>query len=295
MSPRRRAAIRWALAIALVVVVLPSVDIAAVASRLGSVDLRLAIPGIVGLVAVHLIGALTWRRLHRLLARSRLAWPSAIRLYYAAQAVGSITPANVGADVYRVAIVDEPGGRGSSILPIVIQRMTSMAALVALGALGAVALPAFGGAALGASAGAAPDPWIWILVAGLIATIATVAAWARWGDRVRARILASDLSGDGSAVDVKAWPAASRDGFALGLTFHAASLALGLLLVLAVDVTLAGRAFEVLAALAVARLSLALPITPSGIGIQEGALAFLFVQLGIPADVALAAILLVKW
>jgi len=83
-----------------------------------------------------------------------------------------------------------------------------------------------------------------------------------------------------------------RDGFGLGLVFHGVSLALGLLLVAAVDPATAGRPVEVLAALAVARLSLAVPISPNGLGIQEGALGLLFVQLGLEPEVALAALLL---
>ncbi|HLA65369.1 MAG TPA: lysylphosphatidylglycerol synthase domain-containing protein, partial [Candidatus Saccharimonadales bacterium] len=44
--------------------------------------------------------------------------------------------------------------------------------------------------------------------------------------------------------------------------------------------------------LAVARLSILIPFSPSGLGFQEGALAMLFVGIGLPADVALAAALL---
>jgi uncharacterized protein (TIRG00374 family) len=42
----------------------------------------------------------------------------------------------------------------------------------------------------------------------------------------------------------------------------------------------------------VARLALTVPISPSGLGFQEGALSVLFVGLGLPAETALAALLL---
>ena len=85
---------------------------------------------------------------------------------------------------------------------------------------------------------------------------------------------------------------AVRDGFGLGLLFHGSSLLLGLVLVRAVDPVASAQPWLVLGALAVARLSLAVPLSPNGIGIQEGLLAILFVQLGLPADVAIAAALL---
>ena len=79
-------AVRWAIAVALVAVVLSRFDLAAVAARLAAVDLLLAGPAIVGLVGIHLVGALTWRRLFDRLAGVRLPWRLAIRHYYAAQA-----------------------------------------------------------------------------------------------------------------------------------------------------------------------------------------------------------------
>jgi uncharacterized membrane protein YbhN (UPF0104 family) len=85
---------------------------------------------------------------------------------------------------------------------------------------------------------------------------------------------------------------AVRDGIGLGLVFHGAGLLLGLVLVRAVDAEAVVQPSLVLAALAVARLSLAVPIAPNGIGIQEGVLAILFVQLGLPAESAIAAALL---
>jgi uncharacterized protein (TIRG00374 family) len=44
----------------------------------------------------------------------------------------------------------------------------------------------------------------------------------------------------------------------------------------------------------VARLALAVPLLPSGLGVQEGMLGLLFVGLGMPPDTALAAMLLAR-
>jgi len=83
-----------------------------------------------------------------------------------------------------------------------------------------------------------------------------------------------------------------RDGFGLGLVFHAASIWLGWVLIAAVDPGTATHTVEVLAILAIARLSVVLPISPAGLGVQEAAVGVLFAQVGLDPGVALAAILL---
>jgi uncharacterized protein (TIRG00374 family) len=83
---------------------------------------------------------------------------------------------------------------------------------------------------------------------------------------------------------------ASLVGFVLGLAFHLGSILLTYLLVLAVDPRPISLA--TVSAVAVARLSLAVPISPSGLGVQEGALAVLFVGIGLAPEAALAALLL---
>jgi uncharacterized membrane protein YbhN (UPF0104 family) len=85
-------------------------------------------------------------------------------------------------------------------------------------------------------------------------------------------------------------------GLAQGLAFHAGAIGLTWLLVLAVDPDLAAASPgpttpAILAALAVARLSMAVPIAPSGLGVQEGVAAALFALLGLAPETALAAML----
>jgi len=79
-------------------------------------------------------------------------------------------------------------------------------------------------------------------------------------------------------------------GFAFA--FHAVSIVLTALLVVAVDPSAVG--ISVLAAIVVARLSLAVPILPSGLGANEAILSLLFVGLGFAPQTALAALLLTR-
>ena len=284
MNPRVRVAVRWALGIALLVVLLSWFDFASVKGRLASLDLRLAVPAILGLVAVHLVAALSWRRLTEHLTGLRIDWRTTVRLYYAAQAWGAITTANLGADVFRVASVDPGPGRARSARPVAIQRLASVGALVVMGILGALALPIAG---------------LRQFVLALLGIGAAVGAGIVLLSRGSA-LLHGPLRGLAGrfGVDIGHAPAgpglgvALRDGLGLALVFHGLSLLLGLVLVAAVDPSAVGRPLEVLGALAVARLSLAVPLSPNGIGLQEGALTILFVQLGLGPDVALAAALL---
>jgi len=76
------------------------------------------------------------------------------------------------------------------------------------------------------------------------------------------------------------------------VAFHGVAIGLTGLLVVAVEPS--APIGPVIAALAVARLALAVPITPSGLGVQEGAAAGLFAAFGLAPGVALAAMLLAR-
>jgi uncharacterized membrane protein YbhN (UPF0104 family) len=284
VSGRARLAFRWAIGIALLAVVLWWFDVASIGARLAGVDAVLAVPAILGLVAIHGVAALSWRRLTDRLAGVKLGRRTTMRLYYAAQALGTVTPANVGADLFRVAAVNVGVGRARLAVPVIVQRLASIVALGLLGVAGAVALPLDG-------SGASLTP---VLVVGVVAGLGVVgvAAGVAWRGRRSPRLARWLGTGAGEAPDARWLGAAALDGVGLMLVFHGASLLFGLALVAAVDPAAVGRPTEVLAALAVARLSLAVPVSPNGIGLQEGALSLLFVHLGLPGDVAVAAALL---
>lgn len=268
-GPRQVAALRWLVALALLAVVFSRVDLGAFGARVSAADLRVAIPAIVGLVASQLIAASAWRSLLRRLGGVVISWWATIRLHYAAQTFGAVTPGNLGADVYRVAALESDAGHARLALVVVVQRLTSVAAIVALGGLGALALPIVGNVTAVLALAL-----VGLGVFGLPALLV-----ARVGLR--------------AANGGRTWLPVLRDGLGLGLLFHVVGLAFGFLLVVAVDADVAmSQAGPILAALAVARLSLAVPILPNGLGLQEGALAILFAQLGLDPGIALAAMLL---
>lgn len=277
-------AARWLLGCAIVGLLLLRFDAGAVARALQRVDFLLAVPAILGLTAVHLIGAVAWHDLSIRLARVRLRWWPTITHYYAAQAVGSITPANLGADAYRLAAGRDPAGGWTTLLvPVVVQRVTSQVAL-SLIALAAVAiLPA--------------GPWtapILLLGAGLLVGSSVFLVLFRHPSLLGglARLVPQRIRPGlrTTAVPPRDWRAALANGTTLGLAFHLASITM----VYVIVVALGGYhdPGPVLGCIAVARLSILIPLSPSGLGFQEAALSILFTQIGLSPELALATALL---
>lgn len=287
MSPRVWMVVRLGIGLAIVVFLLAGFDPASIVDRLGRADYRLAAIGVIGLTAVHSLAALTWRSICARLAGVRLPWSTTLRAYYAAQALGGVTPANLGGDAYRVVALRSAGHAWqASVASVVLQRATSYLALAAL-ALGASAF-------LAASTPLAPG-----LIAGGVAVsmaVGLVAAALLAPPRMMRGIwdrLAAIMGGPGVAEEVappRARLQAAEIGLALGLVFHASSVLLTWLLVVSVEPSAA--TLGVAAAVVVARLSLAVPISPSGLGIQEGVLSLLLASLGFSPQVALAGLLL---
>lgn len=284
MNLRPGTVARWLVAIAIVGVLVALLDLGEIGARLASANLALAVPAIAGLVAVHLIAVGSWRRLTSTLAGGSLDWPTAIRMFYAGLAVGTVTPGNIGADAYRVTALGDRAAVGRLTRVVVVQRLTSLAAVAYLGAIGALALPIEGLAPLVLLLGAVGG-------ALALAVVFLSTSASRFGGIVGD--LLRRLGLDDAGTFHGRLRSAFVDGFGFGLAFHAVSLLLGLALVAAVDPAAVGaRPVVVLAALAVARVSLALPITPNGIGVQESLLGVLFVQVGLPPETAIAAALL---
>ena len=287
MSPRLRSTLRWGIGLLVLAALVVVFDPAAIGERLAAVDLVRALPAIVGLVAMHVLAAISWRRLAAHVGGVSLDLRTAVRLYYAAQAWGAVTPANVGADVYRVTAVDAQASRGGLARTVIAQRLASVVALVVLASVGALVVPVSTVAPL-------------IIVPALL--VGGVIGLAVMLDRGRAlpgrvgRALGRRVAAPGFRSTVGTRPAAARsivrDGLGLAVLFHALSIGLAGVLVVAVDPGAGQRLVPVLGAIAIARLSLAVPLAPNGIGLQEGALSFLFVQLGMSPEVALAAGLL---
>jgi uncharacterized protein (TIRG00374 family) len=289
--PRAKPVARWLIGIGVLVLLLVGFDGAAVWSRLSTSNLALASIGIVGLTAAHLLAAATWRAICGLTAGVRLPWRATLRWYYAGQALGGVTPGNLGGDVYRIQALRSGGHAFSaSVAPVVIQRATSYLALACLGGVALIALASSSHVAMSIIVPAAI-----VCVLGAVVAAALLVPPGRLAGVQRRLVRLIDGRSAAEASASRATPglaSASIVGFVLGLAFHLGCVLLTYLLVLAVDPLPFSPA--TVGAVAVARLSLAVPISPSGLGFQEGALSVLFVGIGLPPEVALAALLLAR-
>jgi uncharacterized membrane protein YbhN (UPF0104 family) len=277
----RRLAARWGIGLALVGGLVLTLDPTAIAAELAGANLPLVVVGILGLTALHLVGAVAWRDLTRRLAEITLPWSDAVRTYYAAQAIGGVTPANLGSDAYRVMVLrSSDAGAGRIALPILVQRATSYLALslLAAGALLVASRPA--GFTVGVTLAALGASTIGIAILSLVSV-----------GPGPLRSVRNRLIGE-AVVGRRAMIGSAAVGLTMGVAFHAAAVLLTWGIVLAVEPAAASLA--ALAAVTLARLSLVVPITPSGLGVQEVALAGLFVGIGLPAESAVAAALLAR-
>jgi uncharacterized membrane protein YbhN (UPF0104 family) len=272
---------RWGIGIVILVALVLTFDATGIGTRLGDANLALVVFGVVGLSSLHLLGAATWRTLALRLVGLRLDWWPTVRLYYAAQAVGGFTPANLGSDAYRVAAVRGSGeGIRTAVLPIAVQRATSYLAVSLVGAAALLIASRPTDFAVGVTIGA-------VVLAGVALGVASLVSVGPGRLRpLRDRLLGPD------APDRRRLAGAVGIGLALGVLFHTVGVGLTFLVVLSIDPGAASLA--ALAAVAVARVSLLIPLTPSGLGVQEAALALLFVGIGMPAESAIAASLLAR-
>lgn len=274
---RLRPMIRWVVGIGLVAVLLVRFDLGEVLHRMSRANLWLLLPALGGLVAVHVIGALAWWLIDARLNHRRMPWRGALRTYYVAQGIGGLTPANLGSDAYRLYAAGGAGWR-RGLAPVVLQRVTSAAALAALGLLALTWLPAGSPFVVPATA---------LALAGLGLTVPAVLVLNR---RPRGSDGSADVGPVAGHRPARDLIAGTGMGMALGLAFHAVSL--GLALVVLASVAPIAAPLPALACLAIARLAILIPISPSGLGIQEGALALLFPTIGLPVELGLAAALL---
>jgi len=284
MASRRL--VRLGLGLAILVAVVAIVDPTRVAAGVAAADLRLAIPAVLGLTAAHAVMAVGWRRMVVQRGGPRLSLATALRAHYAAQGLGSVTPGNLGSDVHRAAALRQAGQPWTvAVEPLVVQRATSYLALSLLAAIGLAILSSASDVSLtivligsAAAAGLLVTTWLVLAPVGPMLVL-------------RARVLCRLGDPDAGFTPHQPWPVLAT-GLLCGTVFHAGSIGLTWLVVVAVDPTFA--TWPILAALAVARLSLAVPISPSGLGVQEGTLMAITLGMRLAPEPVLAAMLVAR-
>ena len=277
-------AVRWAVGLALITATLAIIDPSQVAEQLRSVRWAIAIPAVIGLTLVHSVNAFGWGLLARLHTGLMLSPKRTLLSYYASMSIGLLTPSNVGSDVYRVAsVADESGGWKRAAVPVAIQRITSFLALGLIGLAATAIIPVSPALRISVIAMVA------LMVGGLVTMMAVMSSGAARENWLLRRLprLPEELSGQ---------PGKRRAqlvaGIVSGLAFHLVSLSLALVLLTSLGADF--QPIEALAALAIARLAILLPVSISGLGFQEAAAAVVFPAIGLPAEVGVAVSMLTR-
>jgi uncharacterized membrane protein YbhN (UPF0104 family) len=255
--------LRWAFGLGVLAVVLATTDFAALSQSMRAVAWWPAGLAIAGLVLVHGLGAVAWRRLAEGLGGMTLGLGFAFRSYYAGQAVGSLTPGNVGSEAYRAAAL-RPTAHGwrQTLIPVAVQRLASTFAVGLLAAGGALWMPAAPVTRIVAVAA----PFVMVVA---VALVVSGAARTRWVSGIRAGL----GEAPGRAI---------RDAVILSVLSHLCASGLAFVLIISTGERVPmGPAF---ASLAIARLATVLPLTPGGLGVQEAAFVLLLPDAGLSVE-----------
>jgi uncharacterized protein (TIRG00374 family) len=252
---------------------------AEVVERLHGVNWALAMPIVTGLAGMHLLQVELWRLMSHALNGRRLRRGAAVRAYFVGQALGGITPCNIGADFYRtIAVKTGSTSWREAAVPVLGQRIVSYAASSFL------ALVA-GYLSVAANQGL-------LFLASVVMALALAALWSqRHGLMKLARQSTSRLT-PGLAGLLSRAARVYRPTLALGFGFHLGSVGLMYALLLSIGETPPLPA--TIGLLLVARAVSLLPITPYGLGLQEGSLVLLLPSLGVGPESALALSLLAR-
>lgn len=256
-------------------------DPAALWARLRSAHPGWLAAGLVAAILSNVVSAWRWRALAQWLGAA-MRWPDALRWYFQAIGLNALLPgAVVGGDVYRAVMLQRTGqGKAAASLSVVLDRVSGLWMLCALGGLGAawsapvlapvVRMPANALAAL-----------------LLLATVLWVALpwgllwWLGRRDAARLPAWLVPLLQAAARPDFNQQMLIQAGASALVQILSAAALALGGL-ALGIELPAAAWAFV----MAPVFLMAALPVSVGGWGTREAASAAALAPFGVPAAVA---------
>ena len=259
-------------------------DPAALWARLRNANAWWLAAGLCAAIASNVVSAWRWRALAQWLG-ARMGWGDALRWYFQAIGLNALLPgAVVGGDVYRAVVLQRTGqGKAASSLSVLLDRLSGLWMLCALGAIGA----AVSAPVLAPVVRMPVQALVALMLLGTALWLAVPWALLWW-------------LGGRDAATLPAWlapllQAAKRPDFNQQMLVQAASSALVQVLsagALALGGLALGIALPVAAwAFAIAPIFLmaALPVSVGGWGTREAAAAAALAPFGVPAAVAVGA------
>lgn len=256
-------------------------DPAALWARLRAANGWWLAAGLCAAIASNVVSAWRWRALAQWLG-AHMRWADALRWYFQAIGLNALLPgAVVGGDVYRAVMLQRTGqGKAASSLSVLLDRVSGLWMLCALGAMGAaVAAPAL------APLLRMPQTWfVAILLLGTVLWVALPWGLLWWlGRRDAAKLPAwlAPLLQAAARPDFNVQMLIQAAASALVQILSAGALALGGL-ALGIQLPMAAWAF----AMAPIFLMAALPVSVGGWGTREAASAAALAPFGVTTAVA---------
>lgn len=221
-------------------------------------------------------------RFSRIFAPWGLSYPTALRITLEGLFVGSFTPGLVGSDAYRLYAMGRPGGEiVRPLVLLVVLRLLGMAAVLTVAGGAALAEPA----RIGWPISGKTPALLGIGAAALLLLGLTIAATRK---RFVPRVQQAFEHGRGALRQVGIRTVGELFALSLGIAWlRGLSLAL-LVWSLGEKIPIG----DLLIAASLALLASVLPISPAGLGVQEGTIAGYLAFLGVPAPAAVAVALL---
>ncbi|MFZ2858796.1 lysylphosphatidylglycerol synthase transmembrane domain-containing protein [Acidovorax sp.] len=284
MKPSRKILLRALLGLALLGAVLALADPRRVLASLGQAHPGWLLAGLAAAIASNLVSALRWRALARWLGAD-MGVRDAVRWYFQAIGLNALLPgAVVGGDLYRAVVLRRTGqDAGASSWSVVLDRVSGLWMLCAIGGLGAAASADALGAALGLSPAllrgvALCGTALWLVLPWCLPALLRRGASWRWLAPLRTAAVRPDFQRQ------LGWQALAS-GAVQGLS--AAALAAG---GLALGIQLPPAAWAW--AIAPVFLMAALPVSVGGWGTREAAAVAALAPFGVAVPAAVGAAML---
>lgn len=284
MKPSRKILLRALLGLALLGAVLALADPRRVLANLGQAHPGWLLAGLAAAIASNLVSALRWRALAHWLGAD-MGVRDAIRWYFQAIGLNALLPgAVVGGDLYRAVVLRRAGQEAvASSWSVVLDRVSGLWMLCAIGGLGAAASADTLGAALGLSpallrGAALCGTALWLVLPWCLPALLRRGAGWRWLAPLQAAALRPDFQRQ------LGWQALASGAVQL---LSAAALAAG---GLALGVQLPPAAWAW--AIAPVFLMAALPVSVGGWGTREAAAVAALAPFGVAVPAAVGTAML---
>lgn len=282
-SLARNQALRWVFVMVVIALTISFLDPQELVDVVRNARWSIVFPVVIGLAAAHSINAIAWHSMTAVMLRLNLSVWRTLKIYYASLVFGLLTPSNIGSDVFRArAQSSEQTTWRSTAIPIAVQRTTSFLSLGLLGIVGSLLLPVPAVFKLGAIG-------LVILLTFFIGAYfwLTHSSSERFAS-IHTLVVPRSTSADG--IRGTRLSTAISFGVISGVAFHSVAILLTLGLVASTDLDISP--LSALAAITVMRMSILVPFSVSGLGVQEGAAALIFPAAGMPAETGVAVSLL---